>query len=209
MCVCVCVYDCVRHQVAAAIIDEKLKATDVPSAVTVSSLMHQRYAEFRGCFLMGLLSTLQWCADTAGLCSGKRDGGSGGSSAAAARAKQGTAAASAAKRRSADRLLFNSLSDAVADARTRVVMEAEADDDDFGGMSANKASSAAAAAAAAAGGSGDALSADDIRNAGARCRVLLRLVWEAYRAGIYEDPDAVPVRAGCGEWRGARVLVST
>ncbi len=169
-------------------LDDKLKLTSVPDAVSVASLMHQRYAEFRGCFLLGLLSTLQWCSDTIGLGSGRREDEKARAAAASGRSKP-----SSGKQKSGERIQFGSLSEAVADAKSRVVMEAEADDDDFGGMSATKARTAAAVASTGSGG--DAPSPEDVRNAGARCRVLLRLVWEVYRAGIYEDSDAVPVRA--------------
>jgi hypothetical protein len=52
----------------------------------------------------------------------------------------------------------------------------------------------AGSAAGGTSGTADGTGGDDTKNAAARCRVLLRFVWEVYRAGIYEDVDAVPVR---------------
>jgi hypothetical protein len=128
-----------------------------------------------------------------------------------------------AGRKRGPRPVFASFGDAVLDARSRVVLEADADDDDFAGMSANKTSSvrahplqcfvlrlrhscdtcfsfwsdqvAMAGSGGGAGAGGEASAGDDAKNAGVRCRVLLRFVWEVYRAGIYEDADAIPVRA--------------
>jgi hypothetical protein len=49
--------------------------------------------------------------------------------------------AGVAGRKRGPRPVFATFGDAIVDARSRVVLEAEADEDDFGGMSANKTTS--------------------------------------------------------------------
>jgi hypothetical protein len=162
-------------------VDEKLKVTEVPGAIVISSLMHQRYAEFRGSLLLALFSVLQWCAETMGLGTVKKEDDK---ARAALRLKQ----QSGGRRR--ERAVYYTLAEAVADIKSRVIMEAENDDDDFSGVAGSK---GAAMSSVVSAGDGPA-TPDDVRNAGLRCRVLLRFVWESFRAGIYEDEDGIQVR---------------
>lgn len=161
-------------EVAVAIVDDRLKSTDVPGAVLLASRMHQRYADFRVTLMMSVFGGLAASLEAVGLCAPRKDD---------SRGRPGKAPSRKAGARSGPL----SLGDAIAAARARVAAEVvEADDDDLLGGSV-KGTAAAAAHTVAGGGTGG----EESKNAGTRCRTLLRLLWELFRAGVYDDVDGM------------------
>jgi hypothetical protein len=169
-------------QIAVAVVDEKLKSTDVPGAVLLCTLMHQRYPDFRVSLMVSLFAALQSTFELMGLCAPQK-------SDEKARKK----AAVATKRGKGPKGLL-SLSEALVEARSRATMEASLEEeDDLSGMSIVKSSAAQAQAATAGAAGASSSSGEDAKNAVGRCRTLLRLLWELFRAGVYEDVDAIQV----------------